>query len=264
MHATLAPPLAGRVAFVTGGGRGIGRAVSLALGRAGASVVVASRSESAHASVVAEIEAAGGVALGVSCDVTDAASVGRAVAASLARFRQIDILVNNAGTAESEPFVRTDRELWDRMLAVNLTGTYLCTRAVIEPMLRRKRGRIINVASTAGKVGFPYVTAYCAAKHGVVGLTRALAQEFASEGVTVNAVCPGFVDTDLTSHAVARIAEKTRVSEDEARRALEEMSPQNRLIHPDEVASLVVMLASDSAGGINGQAIVLDGGGVAG
>jgi len=256
--------LSGRVAFVTGGGRGIGRAISLALARAGAAVAVASRSEAANAETVREITAAGGEAHPVPLDVTNTESVQRAVQAAITRFQRIDILVNNAGSADSEPFLRTDRDLWDRMLAVNLTGAYLCTRAVLEPMLRRRRGRIVNVASTAGRVGYPYVTAYCAAKHGLVGLTRALAQEVAAEGITVNAVCPGFVDTDLTSQAVARISEKTGLSGDEARSTLEEMSPQNRLIRPEEVADLVVTLALDGSGGINGQAIVLDGGAVAG
>jgi 3-hydroxybutyrate dehydrogenase len=254
--------LDGKVAMVTGGGRGIGRAICLALARAGASVAVASRDEAANGAVAGEVGTLGGNALGVPCDVTNAESVTRAVGGVLGRFGHIDILVNNAGTAESEPLLKTSRELWDRMLAVNLTGTYLCTKAVLETMWKRRRGRVINIASTAGKIGYPYVSAYCAAKHGVVGFTRAVAQETAAVGITVNAICPGFVDTDLTSKSMRNIVDKTGMSAEEARLALERMSPQARLIEPQEVADLVVMLASDSAFGINGQAINLDGGAV--
>ena len=254
--------LSGRVALVTGGGRGIGRAISLALARAGAAIVVASRSEEANAATVREIAAAGGTAHPVALDVTNGESVQRAVAAAIARFQRIDILVNNAGSAGSAPFLRTERDLWDRMLAVNLTGAYLCTRAVLEPMLRRRRGRIVNVASTAGRVGYPYVTAYCAAKHGLVGLTRALAQEVATEGVTVNAVCPGYVDTEMTSANVGIMREKTGRSAEEILRLLAEQSPQKRVFRAEEVASIVAFLASDAAAGVNGQAINLCGGAV--
>jgi NAD(P)-dependent dehydrogenase (short-subunit alcohol dehydrogenase family) len=254
--------LEGRVAVVTGGGRGIGRAICLALARCGASVAVAGRNEDSNGKVAAEVGALGVGALGVPCDVTNAESVHRAVAAVNGRFGRVDVLVNNAGTAESETLLRTSKEMWDRLIAVNLTGTFLCTRAVLEGMLQRRRGRIINVASTAGKVGYPYVAAYCAAKSGVIGFTRAVAQEVAGAGVTINAVCPGFVDTDLTSRSMRNIVARTGMSDAEARQALENMSPQRRLMAPEEVADLVVALASDAAHGINGQAINLDGGGV--
>ena len=247
---------------MTGGGRGIGRAICRALATAGARIAIASRDEEANARVAAEVEALGAEAMGVACDVTNGESVVRVVQAVNARFKRIDILVNNAGTAESEPILQTTREIWDRTLAVNLTGTYLCTRAVLEGMLQRRRGRIINIASTAGKVGYPYVSAYCAAKHGVVGFTRAVAQEVAREGITVNAVCPGFVETDLTTRSLRNIVAKTGMSDEEARRSLESLSPQRRLFQPEEVAALVVMLAGDDAAGIHGRAINLDGGAV--
>jgi 3-hydroxybutyrate dehydrogenase len=249
-----------KVALVTGGGRGIGRAICLALGRAGTRVAVASRSDDANAKVAAEVSELGGEAMAVACDVTNEESISRVVQAVASRFKRIDILVNNAGAVESAPLGRTTREIWDRILAVNLTGTYLCTRAVVPGMVQRRRGRIINIASTAGKVGYPYVSAYCAAKHGVVGFTRALAREVARDGITVNAVCPGFVDTDMSARSVRRIVETTGKSESEARESLESLSPQKRLIRPEEVADLAVMLAGDAALGINGQAINLDGG----
>ena len=254
--------LQGRVAVVTGGGRGIGRSVCLALARAGVKIAVASRSEDSNGTVASEARALGVESLGIPCDVTNEESVNRMVQAVTSRFKRIDILVNSAGTAASEPLVRTTREIWDRVLAVNLTGTYLCTRAVLPGMLQRKRGRVVNIASTAGKVGYPYVSAYCASKHGVVGFTRAVAQEVAGSGVTMNAICPGFVDTDLTSASMRNIVEKTGMSDAEARQALENMSPQRRLIAPEEVADLAVHLAGDAAHGIHGQAINLDGGGV--
>jgi NAD(P)-dependent dehydrogenase (short-subunit alcohol dehydrogenase family) len=174
----------------------------------------------------------------------------------------IAILVNNAGIAPSAPFERTDPALWGQTLAVNLTGTYLATRACLPGMLERKWGRVVNVASVAGKVGYPYVSAYCASKHGVVGLTRALGHEVAKRGVTVNAVCPGYVATKMTDDAVTRITSKTGMPADKARAALEGMSPQGRMMSEEEVARLVAFLAEPGQHGINAQAINLDGGGV--
>jgi NAD(P)-dependent dehydrogenase (short-subunit alcohol dehydrogenase family) len=172
----------------------------------------------------------------------------------------IDVLVNNAGIADSVPFAAMDDAMWERMLAVNLTGTYYCMRVVLPGMFDRRRGRVINIASVAGRTGFAYTAAYCASKHGVLGLTRAVAIEAAGKGVTVNAICPGWVDTDMTRESVARIVRKTGRSEADARSAIERMSPQNRLIQPEEVAALAVFLASPDAYGINGQALTVDGG----
>ena len=192
--------------------------------------------------------------------MTSPESVQRAVGRALEAFGRIDVLVNNAGIAESAPLSRTDEDLWARMIAVNLTGTYRCARAVLPDMLARGKGRIINIASVAGRVGFQYTSAYCASKHGVIGFTRALALEVATGGVTVNAVCPGWVETDMTRASIERIASSTGQSVESARRLLENMNPQRRLIQPEEVASVALFLASDEAHGITGQAIDVDGG----
>jgi NAD(P)-dependent dehydrogenase (short-subunit alcohol dehydrogenase family) len=248
------------VAFITGGGRGIGRAIALALARAGARVCVAARSRGEIETVAGEIEHMGRASAFAVCDVTDARSVARAMLSAQKMLGSVDILVNNAGIAESAPVVKTDEALWARTLAVNLTGTFLCTREVLPSMIDRRQGRIINIASVAARVGFAYTAAYCAAKHGVLGFTRAVALEMASKGITVNAVCPGWVDTAMTASSIARIVEKTGQSPAEARQALESMSPQRRLIRPEEVAAVVVFLAGEEAAGITGQAIDVDGG----
>ncbi len=252
--------LRGEVAWVTGSGRGIGRAIALRLADAGARVVVSSRSADEIDAVASQIKDRRGDALALPCDVTSVSDVADLVERTEARLGPIGILVNNAGIAESVPFVRLERDVWDRTIAVNLTGTYLCTRAVLPTMIERRRGRVINIASTAGRTGYRYTAAYCAAKHGVVGLTRSVALEVASKDVTVNAVCPGWVDTDMTTASIARIAEKTGQTLADAREVIERMNPQYRLIAPDEIAGLVVYLASDAAQGITGQAIDVDGG----
>jgi NAD(P)-dependent dehydrogenase (short-subunit alcohol dehydrogenase family) len=249
-----------RVALVTGGGRGIGRAIALGLANAGVDVAVAARTTAQVDQVAEELRALGVRAHASSADVADPASVEALVAGVAAALGPIDILVNNAGVAESARLTRTDDALWQRMLAVNLTGVFLCMRAVLPSMIERRFGRIINVASVAAKVGFAYTSAYSAAKHGVLGLTRSAALEVATGGVTVNAICPGWVDTDMTTASIARIVEKTGRSADEARASLERMSPQQRLVRPEEVALVAVMLASEDAGGITGQAINVDGG----
>jgi NAD(P)-dependent dehydrogenase (short-subunit alcohol dehydrogenase family) len=251
--------LAGRHAVVTGGGRGIGAAIAQAFAREGVTVSVLGRDAGRLA---AQVEALGGStrAQAVSVDVTDEASVRSAFAAVRERFRRIDILVNNAGQAESAPLSRTDLALWQRMLAVNLTGTFLCTREALGEMTKRGSGRIVNVASTAGLVGYGYVSAYCAAKHGVIGLTRAAALETAKTGVTVNAVCPGYTETDIVQDAVANIMTKTGKSEAEARAALVARNPQGRMIQPDEVAAAVLWLCLPGSGAITGQAIAIAGG----
>ncbi len=256
--------LSDAVALVTGGGRGIGRTIALALSDAGARVAVAARHQDDVDLVANEIVARGGQALALSCDVTEPISVSAAFARAREVFGPVDILVNNAGYAESAPLVDVDEALWAHTLAVNLTGTYRCTRAVLPEMIARRRGAIVNIASTAGRVGYRYVAAYCAAKHGVVGFTRAVALEVAAKGITVNAICPGFVDTPMTEASIARIAQKTGRSTGEARKALEAMNPQQRLVQPEEIAGVVLFLLSDQARGITGQAINVDGGEVAG
>jgi NAD(P)-dependent dehydrogenase (short-subunit alcohol dehydrogenase family) len=247
--------LAGRTALITGGGRGIGRAIAERLARGGARVVVAGRTGAEIEDVAASLS---GRALPL--DVTDRASIASALGALEALGVHVDVLVNNAGGAESAPIDRSTDELWDRMLAVNASGAFALCRALVPPMIAAGFGRVINVASNAGLTGYSYSTTYCAAKHALVGLTRALAAEVARSPVTVNAVCPGFVDTRLAEEAVQRIVDKTGRTPAEARRALEALSPQRRLVAPEEVAHVVAMLADDLARSIHGQSIVIDGG----
>ena len=254
--------LNGKIALVTGGGRGIGEACAVALAEAGADVVVCSRS-SGEVDVVAEkIRALGRRALPVVCDVTDGDQVRRMADQANDQFGAVEILVNNAGLGRSHRFVDHPDELWDQMLAVNLTGVYYVTKAFVPKMIEMRRGRVINVASMMSKVGGKYVAAYTAAKHGVLGLTRALAVELAGYNITVNAICPGYVNTPMTDDNVANIVAKTGMTEVEARKALEKLNPQNRMIEPEEVAAMVVTLAGDLSQGINGQAINIDGGAV--
>ncbi|MBD0371151.1 MAG: SDR family oxidoreductase [Pyrinomonadaceae bacterium] len=251
-----------RIALITGGGRGIGRAIAMAFAREGAKVIVAARTTEQVARVAEEIERECGMAArAVSCDVADAASVARMFEDGERLFgRGPDILVNNAGIAESAPLLKTTDELWHRHLNINLSGTFYCTCAALPHMLERGWGRIINIASIAGKTGSPYIAAYSASKHGVIGLTRSVAMEVARRGVTVNAICPGYVETEMTTRAIENITNRTGRSEDEARATLEQMSPQNRLVTTEEVAAMALLLASEEGRGITGQAINIDGG----
>lgn len=251
-----------RTALVTGGGRGIGKAIALALAEAGIDVVLAARSAGEIELVAREIKTAGRRALAVPCDVTDADQVAALVAAAQDQMGPITILVNNAGRAESHKFLGHPDALWHQMMAVNLHATYYVSKAVAPMMVAVGWGRMINIASIAAKVGARYVAAYTAAKHGVLGLTRALAVEFVKDNITVNAICPGYVDTALTDTSVAKIVARTQMTADQARAALANTSPQQRLIAPEEVAAVALLLVSEAGRGINGQAINVDGGSV--
>lgn len=252
--------LTGRVALVTGGGRGIGREAALALASAGADVAVAARSAPELADTVAAIIATGRRGEAIVCDVTKRAQVEAMIARVKGALGEPLILVNNAGIAGSAKLTDTTDEMWDRMLQVNATGSFYCTRAVLPMMLQAKWGRIVNVASIAAKAGAPYIAAYAASKHALLGLTRAVAAEVATRGITVNAVCPGYVDTGMTDASTANISARTGRSEQDARKILEGFSPQGRLMTTGEVAALITFLCSQSARGITGQGLVLDGG----
>jgi len=241
------------VVFVTGAGRGVGRAIACRFAADGYAVAITGRSHTHVRETAADIEGTGVEALALICDVTSRDDIARAVALAEQRLGPVDVLVNNAGIAESAPFVAMDDGMWDQTLAVNLTGTYNCMRAIAPGMFERRHGRIINIASTAARVGFPYTAAYVASKHGVLGLTRAVALEAENRGVTVNAICPGWIDTEMTDRAVQRIAERTGRAVAEARQMLERMNPRQRLITPDEVAAVAAYLASPEAASVNGQ-----------
>lgn len=250
-----------KVAFVTGGGSGIGRASALRLAKEGLAVAVGARGESGCRAVAAEIRRAGGTAVAVRLDVTDPESVRAAFESAETGLGPVDVLVCSAGVAESAKFLDTTPEAWRRHLDVNLTGPWLCVRAVLHGMVERNFGRIVVIGSTASQIGAPYVSAYTASKHGVLGMVRALAAEVARKDITVNCVCPGFVDTPMTATSVARIVELTGRSEEDARRALEKTNPQGRLLRPEEVAHAVAFLVAEESRGVNGQAVTMDGGG---
>lgn len=249
--------LNGQHALVTGAARGIGAEIARMLAREGAALTLLGRNRAALQALAAELPGEHGIAV---ADVGDEAQVRQAFAAARAQRGPVTILVNNAGQAESAPFAKTSLDLWQRMLAVNLTGTFLCSQAALPDMLQAGRGRIVNVASTAALKGYAYVSAYVAAKHGVLGLTRALALEVAKKGITVNAVCPGYTETDILRESIANVVAKTGRSEEQARADFASGNPQGRIVQPQEVADAVRWLCGEGASSITGQAISVSGG----
>jgi len=249
--------LEGRHAAVTGAGRGIGASIAQRLADEGARVTLMARTQSQLDRVS---EALGSSAQAMAADITDAAKTRQAFEQAAQTFGPIDILVNNAGQAQSGPMHRAPEDLWHLMIAVNLTGTYHAIRAVLPAMIERKFGRIVNIASTAGVRGYPYVSAYCASKHGVIGLTRALALEVAQRNITVNAVCPGYTETDIVQEAIANIQKVTGRSAEEARESLTRTNPQGRLIQPAEIANTVAWLCLPGTESVTGQSVVIAGG----
>jgi NAD(P)-dependent dehydrogenase (short-subunit alcohol dehydrogenase family) len=250
-------PLEGRHALVTGAGRGIGAAIVARLAAEGARVTLLARTQAQLEVTAASL---GARAQFFTVDITQQVAVTRAVEAAASTFGPVDILVNNAGKAQSAPLQRTSEDFWQSMLAVNLSGVYHGIRAVLPSMIERKFGRIVSVASTAGLRGYPYVAAYCATKHGVVGLTRALALEVAQRGITVNAVCPGYTETDIVRDAIANIQKITGRSAADALESLTRTNPQGRLIQPVEVAHAVAWLCLPGSESVTGQSIPIAGG----
>lgn len=253
-------PLNEKLAIVTGGGTGIGRATAMTLAARGADIVLLGRTERTLKATAVDIRLESDVTVHVrTLDVTDGDAVARTFTELIAEHGPPAILVNNAGGTGSAPFTKLDRDTWEATLALNLTSVYACTHAVLPAMLAAGYGRIINIASTAGLEGYPYVAGYCAAKHGVVGLTRALAAEMTGKGINVNAVCPGFTDTEMLQASIRTIAARTGRSEADARDELAATNAHGRLIIPEEVADMVAALCGPAANTVTGQAIEITG-----
>ena len=249
-----------KTAWVTGAGKGIGKAIALAFAQRGIAVAVSARTLSDIEIVAQEIRYNGGNAFPVVCDVTQPDAIANAVEQIRAQLGDITILVNNAGLGGSHKFLGHDDALWHKIMDTNLNSVYYVTKAVAPMMVNANWGRIINIASISSKVGSKYTAAYTASKHGVLGLTRALAMEFIAQNITVNAICPAYVDTPMTDNTVVNMTQKTKMSETDARAFLAKLSPQNRLIVPEEVAHVALMLIDEDARGITGQSINVDGG----
>ena len=254
--------LEGKIVLVTGAGGGIGRAIALAFAAQKSHVAITGRTQATLDAVAEEIRRTGAEAFPRICDVTQKTQIERLKQEISSRFGPVQVLVNNAGIAPAAGFLEMPDSLWEEVMRVNLTGTYNCCKVFLGEMLASKWGRIINIASTVAKVAYSHISAYVTSKHAVLGLTRALAVETAKFGVTVNAVCPGYVDTGLTRRNALLMAEKRGKPLDDSLKILASTSPQKRLIEPEEVAHLALMLASESAKGITGQAINVDGGAV--
>jgi NAD(P)-dependent dehydrogenase (short-subunit alcohol dehydrogenase family) len=252
-------PLQDRHAVVTGAGRGIGLAIATRLAQQGARLTLLGR-DLETLTLAADHLPAGTRTHLAACDVTQPDAVAQAFAQAREALGPVALLVNNAGQAESAPFAKTSLDQWQRMLAVNLTGTFLCTQAALPDMVAAGTGRIVNIASTAGLRGYAYVSAYAAAKHGVIGLTRSLSLELAAKGITVNAVCPGYTDTDLVRDSIARVVDKTGRTPEAALAEFVKSNPQGRLVTPGEVADTVAWLCGDGAASVTGQSISVSGG----
>lgn len=259
-HADRSRPLAGRTAVITGGGRGVGAAVARRLAADGARIVVAARSAAEIDAVATAITSGGGEAAAITVDVADPSSITALFAEARRRFARVDILINNAGVALAAAIAKTTLAQWNQAMLINATAPFLCTQACLPEMSAAGWGRIVNIASTAAISGDRYIAAYAASKHALLGLTRSAAAEAAAHGVTVNAVCPGFLATEMTEQSIARIMTATGRSREEAVAAIVARNPQRRLIEPDEVADAVSYLCSDGARSINGSTVVIDGG----
>ncbi len=252
----------GKRALVTGGGRGIGAAIARSLAAEGAMVAVSARTASEVNEVVEGIVGAGGHAQAFIADLSKPEEARALVGAVEAALGPLEFLINNAGVASSAPVSKISLEEWNRIFAINVTATFLCTQAALPGMMERKSGRIINIASVAARMGARYIAAYAASKHAVLGFTRCVAAEAAESGVTANAVCPAFVDTAMVAESVSRIVARTGMPAEKALEAIQNQSPQKRLLTTAEVAHVVLTLCAQESRGINGQAIVIDGGGL--